>query len=112
MKTRFFTIFILILSSCQSGEKRNEHPPYAQSDLVFPSLASSWDEAIPLGNGMLGALIWEKDNKLRFSLDRADLWDLRPMEGLEKPVPSGPSRLTWVPDGNFARWLVPSPTTL
>jgi alpha-L-fucosidase 2 len=85
MKTRFFTIFILILSSCQSGEKRNEHPPYAQSDLVFPSLASSWDEAIPLGNGMLGALIWEKDNKLRFSLDRADLWDLRPMEGLEKP---------------------------
>ena len=34
---------------------------------------------------MLGALVWEKDNRLRFSLDRADLWDLRPMENLDKP---------------------------
>ena len=32
----------------------------------------------PLGNGMLGALIWQKNDKLRFSLDRADLWDERP----------------------------------
>ena len=59
--------------------------PGPGSDLIFPQLASTWDEAIPLGNGMLGALVWEKDNRLRFSLDRADLWDLRPMENLDKP---------------------------
>lgn len=53
--------------------------------LQFPKLASTWDEAIPLGNGMLGALIWQKEGNLRFSLDRADLWDLRPMENLSKP---------------------------
>ena len=52
-------------------------------DLMFDQLAKSWDEGIPLGNGMLGALIWAKDDKLRFSLDRADLWDLRPMQNLD-----------------------------
>jgi len=51
--------------------------------LLFKELAKTWDEAIPLGNGMVGNLIWEKDGKLRFSLDRADLWDLRPMENLD-----------------------------
>ncbi len=54
---------------------------YAQSlkpyNLSFPKLANKWDEAMPLGNGMLGVLIWEKNNKLRLSLDRADLWDER-----------------------------------
>ena len=54
-------------------------------DLHFEKLAGTWDEAIPLGNGMVGALIWEKEGKLRFSLDRADLWDLRPMENLKAP---------------------------
>jgi alpha-L-fucosidase 2 len=60
---------------------------YSQSsvhDLQFDTLAKRWDEAIPLGNGMLGSLVWQKDDKLRFSLDRADLWDLRPMKGLHR----------------------------
>ena len=47
-------------------------------NLVFDSLPKRWDEAIPLGNGMIGALVWQKNDKLRFSLDRADLWDERP----------------------------------
>ena len=51
--------------------------------LVFDQLAQVWDEAVPLGNGMVGSLIWQKDGKLRFSLDRADLWDLRPMENID-----------------------------
>ncbi|MDP4185832.1 MAG: glycoside hydrolase N-terminal domain-containing protein [Bacteroidota bacterium] len=55
-----------------------------QHDLNFNALADTWDRAIPLGNGMIGALIWQKDNHLRFSLDRADLWDLRPMKGLHR----------------------------
>ncbi len=53
-------------------------------NLVFDSLPERWDEAIPLGNGMLGALIWQNGNKLRFSLDRADLWDERPALNLSK----------------------------
>ncbi len=49
----------------------------AEHNLVFDSLPKRWDEAIPLGNGMIGALVWQKENKLRISLDRADLWDER-----------------------------------
>ncbi|MBX3241974.1 MAG: hypothetical protein KIT80_13380 [Chitinophagaceae bacterium] len=58
--------------------------PAAKHDLRFDRLATVWDEAIPLGNGTIGALIWQKDKKLRFSLDRADIWDLRPMKGLHR----------------------------
>ena len=83
MKLRIIIGIILIFSSCQSGE--NKLLPSSSSDLRFTKLANSWDEAIPLGNGMLGALVWEKDKRLRFSLDRADLWDLRPMENLDRP---------------------------
>src|SRR4051812_30800014 len=60
---------------------------YSQSsahNLRFNSLAARWDEAVPLGNGMLGALIWQKENKLRLSLDRADLWDERDALDLSK----------------------------
>lgn len=46
-------------------------------NLIFDKLASKWDEAMPLGNGMLGTLVWGKADKLRLSLDRADLWDER-----------------------------------
>ncbi len=48
-------------------------------DLVFETLADRWDEAVPLGNGEVGVLVWQRDSALRFSLDRVDLWDLRPM---------------------------------
>lgn len=51
-------------------------------DLVFPSLAPSWDEGIPLGNATVGALVWKKDSSLRLSLDRTDLWDMRPTDSL------------------------------
>lgn len=34
-----------------------------------------WDEAIPLGNGTMGALVWGKGNVLNISLDRCDLWE-------------------------------------
>jgi alpha-L-fucosidase 2 len=40
-----------------------------------------WDEAIPLGNGLLGGLLWGEGNMLRLSLDRGDLWDERPAPG-------------------------------
>ncbi|MCE6987544.1 glycosyl hydrolase family 95 catalytic domain-containing protein [Dyadobacter sp. CY323] len=58
--------------------------PLERHDLLTTSLAGVWDEAIPLGNATVGALIWQKEGKLRFSLDRADLWDMRPMAGLHR----------------------------
>ncbi|MFD0959992.1 glycosyl hydrolase family 95 catalytic domain-containing protein [Paenibacillus chungangensis] len=46
--------------------------------LVLNKAISRWDEALPLGNGLNGCLVWGNGNPLRFSLDRGDLWDLRP----------------------------------
>lgn len=32
--------------------------PASQHDLNFNKLANRWDEAIPLGNALIGALVW------------------------------------------------------
>ena len=79
---RLSLLSILILGNFFPARSASNAPKY---NLQFPRLASSWDEGIPLGNGMVGALIWQKEYHLRFSLDRADLWDLRPMENLARP---------------------------
>lgn len=49
-----------------------------QHGLYFDKTITKWDEAVPLGNGHLGALVWGNADALRFSLDRADIWDLTP----------------------------------
>ncbi|MCW3120391.1 MAG: hypothetical protein JWM28_4473 [Chitinophagaceae bacterium] len=74
----FFYPFIFIFSHSLIAQ------PTAAHNLKFDSLAKRWDEAMPLGNGWLGELIWEKDNKVRLSLDRVDLWDDRPMPDINK----------------------------
>lgn len=53
-------------------------PPGPELDLVLEAPIKTWDEAIPLGNGAMGALLWGADGILRLSLDRGDLWDERP----------------------------------
>lgn len=45
----------------------------------------TWDEAVPLGNGLLGGLLWGETNLLRLSLDRGDLWDLRTPPEIREP---------------------------
>lgn len=72
-------IFLLCLPiSIFSNSQESKH------NLTLDSLPKKWDQALPIGNGMLGALIWNKDGKLRFSLDQAELWDERPMNGLHR----------------------------
>ena len=76
-KTIWVLLFICSLT-LQTTAQEKKH------NLQFDTLAKHWDEALPIGNGMLGALIWEKNGNLRISLDRADLWDERPMKGLHR----------------------------
>ena len=59
-------------------------PPLKKHNLKFDTLAQRWDEGMPMGNGLLGALVWKKDNRLRMSLDRVDLWDDRPMPEIDQ----------------------------
>lgn len=87
--------FILLI--CMSGtiacQKQEPCPVTAsETDLSFTELTDRWDEGIPLGNATIGALVWQKDSAMRFSLDRTDLWDLRPTDSL-----SGDNyRFAWV----------------
>lgn len=52
--------------------------PGAEENVTLRAPIDSWDEAIPLGNGLLGGLLWGSGNTIRLSLDRGDLWDERP----------------------------------
>ena len=51
--------------------------PGKDLNLVLSAPITTWDEAVPLGNGLLGGLLWGEGNTIRLSLDRGDLWDLR-----------------------------------
>ncbi len=88
-----FSLISLFLA-CSSIEQPG---PVVENNLVYTELATTWDEGIPLGNGELGALIWNKEGNLRMSLDRSDLWDLRPISWLEKDE----FRFSWVHE----KWL-------
>ena len=45
-------------------------------DVVYNKSITSWDEALPLGNGKLGCLLYG-DGPFRLAVDRTDLWDTR-----------------------------------
>ncbi|MCC6234888.1 MAG: glycoside hydrolase N-terminal domain-containing protein [Verrucomicrobiales bacterium] len=55
--------------------------PAPALNLQLTAPIATWDEAVPLGNGLLGALLWGDGQRLRLSLDRGDLWDERPAPG-------------------------------
>lgn len=69
------------MTSCGSSARMCDTQP-SSSDLAFDSLAASWDEGMPLGNAVVGELVWRNGNALRLSLDRTDLWDLRAVDSL------------------------------
>lgn len=82
MKFHYLLLLILPFTSCT----QEELPVTAgKSDMVFPSLSTTWDEGVPLGNATVGVLVWQRDSVLRFSLDRIDLWDLRPTDSISGP---------------------------
>lgn len=79
-KRLLWIVALGLLTGCQRATVCEVTP--TPQDLVFNELAQTWDEGIPLGNAMIGALVWQKDTALRLSLDRTDLWDLRPSDSL------------------------------
>jgi alpha-L-fucosidase 2 len=75
-----------------------------RSGLHLKAPITTWDEAIPIGNGILGGLLWGGDSTLILSLDRGDLWDER------TPGIFADSQWTWagmqqlVRSGNMTRF--------
>jgi alpha-L-fucosidase 2 len=52
--------------------------PGPDLNLKLAAPIQTWDEAVALGNGAMGVLVWGGGHELRLSLDRGDLWDERP----------------------------------
>ena len=86
------------------GTEPHDHEELPEHGLEYSSPAEVWDEAIPLGNGLLGALVWGDGIPLNISLDRTDLWDLRPVpefsDGSEEY--SYTTMRRWVKEGRIA----------
>lgn len=59
--------------------------PLNKHELIFEKSITRWDEAVPLGNGRLGCLIWGEPEEFHISLDRGDIWDISPPCGTDKP---------------------------
>ena len=59
-----------------------------------------WDEALPLGNGLIGVLVWGEGRTVRLSLDRGDLWDLRQPPELKSADYSAKNLARWIVQGN------------
>jgi len=83
MKTLRLTLMNVCLLAgtlpCLAAEERQaEQFPPADKNLVLAAPIRTWDEAIPLGQGLMGGLLWGEANLIRLSLDRGDLWDERP----------------------------------
>ena len=70
MKTLFSIVICLFTGTAAAADDP------LKLELTAP--IRTWDEAVPLGNGLLGGLLWGEDNTIRLSLDRGDLWDERP----------------------------------
>lgn len=82
MSRSVILLFIAVIT-CQAWGQTNILSP--KHGLHFSQIPTCWDEGIPLGNGIVGTLIWQKGDKLRLALDRADLWDLRPVKEFSGP---------------------------
>ncbi|MFG0252448.1 MAG: glycoside hydrolase N-terminal domain-containing protein [Phycisphaerales bacterium JB038] len=76
--------------------------PNSAHNLQYDEPALTWDEGLPLGNGLLGALVWGDGRPLRLSLDRTDLWDLRPVPEFHTDEYNYATMRQWVAEGRAA----------
>lgn len=67
----------VVLCLCPLAVSAGAPLPSAQDNLRLKAPVDAWDEAIPLGNGLMGGLLWGSGHTIRLSLDRGDLWDER-----------------------------------
>ena len=97
------------LGGARAEEKEKEKPKETSPGsgpgaygLRFETPVTVWDEALPLGNGMLGALVWGNGAPVKISLDRADLWDLRPVPEFHSKEYSFAQMKRWHEEGRTA----------
>jgi len=79
------SVIVILAALCCTTRTTEKDETDALFKLNLKAPILKWDEAIPLGNGMTGGLLWGEANEIRLSLDRGDLWDLRAHPGFTEP---------------------------
>lgn len=76
---------VSVVGAAQQREPAGVMPETGGSVLRIDGPITRWDEGLPIGNGLVGALVWGEGRTIRISLDRADLWDTRLPEVFASP---------------------------
>ena len=74
-----------------------------QYDVAYDKSIYSWDEALPIGNGKLGCLLYG-DGPFRIAIDRVDLWDTRPAPATQEKGFNFANLVRLVKSGNETDW--------
>lgn len=69
---RFFYHFTLLILLVTGGCKQEQEPSHLR--LWYQQPAAEWTEALPVGNGRLGAMIFGNPSKERIQLNEESLW--------------------------------------
>src|SRR6187455_3038717 len=87
-KRYLIKIFLLVIISSVAEQL------FAQSDLKlwYKQPARNWNEALPIGNGRLGAMIFGRAKEELIQLNEATLWSGGPVN--TNPNPHAPQYLT------------------
>lgn len=81
-----------------------QHDILGANSLTLPAPITRWDNAIPLGNGITGGLLWGEGRELRLSLDRGDLWDERGNKDVYDPKRTYATLLKTIADKDRGTW--------
>ena len=81
MMARFCLVLLKVLSTSLSFAQLSpaEWVSFmAEQDMTWDSLSTKWEEGVPLGNGLMGVMVYrESANSIRFDLGRTDVVDHR-----------------------------------
>ena len=62
IRTLLFSVALVCLFNTNAQDRKH--------NLSFDSIPTRWDEAFPMGNGMIGELVWAKTHR------RRKVWDV------------------------------------
>ncbi|HTI07618.1 MAG TPA: alginate lyase family protein [Puia sp.] len=91
-------LFFLLIASGSVKAQREEYNDDGQLKLWYRQPARAWEEALPLGNGHTGAMVFGQVMHDRFQLNDNTLWSGYPEAGNN---PNGPSVLPLVREAVF-----------
>lgn len=77
---KFFCLLFVLVSFVATAESNN-----ASDVLWYTNPASKWMEALPIGNGRLGGMVYGGTAVERFALDESSLWSGQPNPDQDRP---------------------------